>query len=57
LELRARLALDTGMESLAPLELLNLYWDTKQLKGDRDLLNQLAVTVMTAEQHQDKELF
>jgi len=57
LELRARLALDTGMESLAPLELLNLYWDTKQLKGDRDLLNQLAVTVMTADMHQDKQPF
>ncbi len=57
LEVRARLAMDTGMESLTPLELVNLYWDTKQLKGDRDLLNQLAVTLMTAEQHQDKELF
>ena len=57
LELRTRLALDSGMESLAPLELLNLYWDTKQLKGDRDLLNQLAAKVMAAEPNLIKELF
>jgi exonuclease SbcD len=56
LELRTRLAVDTAMESLSPMALLNLYWDTKQLKGDRDMLIQLAATVMAKELGQEKEI-
>jgi exonuclease SbcD len=49
MESRIRLNTDSGMESYTPLELLDLYWDTKHIQEDRELLNSLAVKVMAGD--------
>ena len=55
-EVRSRLPLGSGTESLTPLQLLDLYWDTKQIKDDREMLTKLAVQVMADQSIQEKEL-
>ncbi|MBI9050693.1 MAG: exonuclease SbcCD subunit D [Anaerolineaceae bacterium] len=55
IESRIRLNTDSGMESYTTLELLNLYWETKHIKDDREMLNSLAQKVMAADLPLQKE--
>ena len=55
-ELRSRLPVGSTTESLTPLQLLDLYWDTKQIQDDRELLTQLAMKAMADQSIQEKEL-
>ena len=55
IETRIRLNTENGMESYTPMQLLDLYWDTKHIKEDRELLNSLAVKVMAGDLSIQKE--